>query len=361
MLRAAILSLVVLASCSVAMTGTDRANAPSESPAGSVGDAQSPAAPTSSAPPAPSPAAEAPAAKPYDYWWHVTGKSADAVLFPGAPFRTDVAFLYEHDAGQYPRIYKGREEHGGVPQRANLSAHLAELARDIQRDIPDLNFSGWAVLDYEAWDPVWELTKPEYREASKEIVRRNSPGRPDADVERLAKANYESGAKRFMLDTLKEAKRLRPKAKWGYYAFPWPSYAVYQQKTQWLWDASDALFPCLYADKQGLPNSAAKIGPLQREVTVYQSDLRGRIALCKRFAPGKPVIALLWVRYDGIGSPIFGQFVNDDDLSAMLTVPKAAGADGAIFWNQAQSPAEATDLNRFVRARLTSEITRANR
>ena len=357
MLRATMLSLAVLASCSMAMPGTGHPEGPIESPGGSVGDAQAPTIP----PAAPPAAAAAPAAKPYGYWWHVTGKHKGDVPFPGPPFRSDVAFLYEHDAGLYPRFYQGQEANGGVPQRANLGAHLAELARDIQRDIPDPNFSGWAVLDYEAWDPVWELTKPEYREASIDIVRRNSPGRPDHDVERLAKANYESGAKRFMLDTLKEAKRQRPKAKWGYYAFPWPTYAAYQQKTQWLWDASDALFPCLYADKQGLPDSTEKIGANQRKVTAYQADLRVRITLCKRFAPGKPVIALLWVRYDGLGSPIFGQFVNDDDLTAMLTQPKAAGADGAIFWNQAQSPAEATDLNRFVRARLASEITRASR
>ncbi len=351
MLRAALLTLTLLASCSVA------ANQPGDGPViaaqgGSVGDDQT-STPTS---PAPAPAQSPAASSRIPMWWHVTGKHKTDVPFPGPPFRSDVAFLYEHDAGLYPRLYEGKPDHGGLPQNANIPAHLAELARDIQRDIPDPNFSGWAVLDYESWDPVWELTKPEYREASLELVRSKSPGRPEHDVERLAKATYESAAKKFMLETIKEAKRQRPRAKWGYYALPWPSYAVHQTTTQWLWDASDALYPCLYAYRQGLPASASKIGPHEREISVTKSDMRGRLALCKRFAPGKPVIALLWVRYDGIGTPIFGQFVNDLDLETMLKIPAEAGADGVIFWNQSQSPAEATDLNRFVRARLMPEV-----
>lgn len=348
MLRAALLSLTFLVSCTVAASDPGPAPAPT-SPGGSVGD-RSPQAATTETTNANAPRGDVP------LWWHVTGKFKADVPFPGPPFKSDVAFLYEHDAGLYPRIYEGKPEHGGIPQRANLSGHLAELARDIQRDIPDPNFSGWAVLDYEAWDPVWELTKPEYREASIEMVRTNSPDRTAADIQRLAKANYESAAKRFMLDTIKEAKRVRPKAKWGYYAFPWPTYAAHQKKTQWLWDASDALYPCLYAYKQGLPADAASVGKHQRKISDTEADMRGRIALCKRFAPGKPVVALLWVRYDGIGSPIFKQFVNDEDLGAMLKVPAEAGADGVIYWNQSQTPAEANELNRFVRARLMPEL-----
>jgi len=351
-MRSALLSAALLASCSLALNnppdpGTPGTPGAQTGPGGTVGDGQR-AAQTSP----PADAAPRDVKPPFEYWWHVTGKTASSVPLPGRPFRNEVAFLYEHDAGLYPRIYNGRRENGGTPQEADLAAHLTELRRDIQRDIPDPNFSGWAVLDYESWDPVWELTKPEYREISKELVLRNDPTRPAPDVERLAKYMYESAAKRFMTDTIIEAKRVRPRAKWGYYALPWPTYAVHQQSTQWLWDVSDALYPCLYTYKEGLPATAPMIGPNQRELSSYEADMRGRIALSKRFAPGKPVIALLWVRYDAVNTPLFGRFVNDGDLGAMLRVPKAAGADGAIFWNQAQSPDEAADLRKFLSEKL---------
>lgn len=296
----------------------------------------------------------------FGYWWHVTGKSASMVRWPGSGYRSEVAVIYEHQGGLYPRIYQGREENGGVPQRADMRAHLSELERDIAREIPDPNFSGWAVLDYESWDPVWELTKKEYRERSIALVKQADPRRAGADAERLAKANYESGAKRFLLETIRAAKALRPRAKWGYYALPWPTYATFEEGTRWLWDASDALYPCLYTDKPGLPASETVIPKGKRELSAYVSDMRGRVALSRKFAAGKPVIAFLWVRYDHTGQ-FGGEFVNEGDLEAMLRVPRESGADGAILWNQAQSPAEASALNGFVSERLAPAMGRAGR
>lgn len=292
----------------------------------------------------------------FAFWWHVTGKEEVGAGAAPAGTRTDVAFLYEHEAGEYPRVYEGREQYGGVPQRADIPAHLRELARDIQREIPDPNFSGLAVLDYESWEPVWSLTKPEYKEISRRLVRQNSPGRAEADVERLAEANYESAAKKFLLETINEARRQRPKAKWGFYAWPWPTYAgLRADKMQWMWDASDAIYPCLYAVKQGVgPTQTAKAG--QWEVARYMDDMRGRVALAKRAAGGKPVYALLWVRYDFMSKEFGGQFLSEPDLAAALRVPREAGAAGAVFWNQSETRAEAADLRRFVAERLVRAL-----
>ena len=51
----------------------------------------------------------------------------------------------------------GDKVNGGVPQNANLSEHLETLARDVVHWIPDPDWSGNAVLDFEAWTTVWEL------------------------------------------------------------------------------------------------------------------------------------------------------------------------------------------------------------
>ncbi|MFM9958830.1 MAG: hypothetical protein ACKVZJ_12210 [Phycisphaerales bacterium] len=349
MLRCAPAFLVLLASCSmfaVAPSTQDPA------PGGNVGDA-----PAGTIPAPPTPTRQAPIA----YGWHVVGKSADQVETPALPNPVPVAFLYEQDAGRFPRFYAGKEEHGGIPQRANIAAHLDELSRDIQRDIPDPNFNGWAVIDYESWDPVWELTKPEYREASKQHTRRTAGPRAAEDIERLAKASYESAAKRFMLETIRHCKKLRPRAKWGYYALPWGTYAPHQRKTQWLWDASDALYPCLYADKEGLPPGQSPNGSLQRDARVYEGDLRLRLQIAERLGAGKPVIPILWVRYDGIGSNLFGKFVTDADLEIMLRVPREERVDGIMFWNTATNPGEAGQLRRFISEKLTPALPPAGR
>ena len=43
---------------------------------------------------------------------------------------------------------------GGVPQAANITAHVQQLAVDVAAQIPDESFSGFAILDWEAWRPL---------------------------------------------------------------------------------------------------------------------------------------------------------------------------------------------------------------
>ncbi len=323
-------------------------------PGGNVGDA----GPAPAATPATTTAPATTSSPPTRFAWHVTGKSRADVAAPPIPNADPVAFLYEQDAGLYPRFWGGKEWHGGIPQRANLSAHLDELTRDIQRDIPDPNFNGWAVIDYEAWEPVWELTKPEYREASIEHTRRASGPRPEADIQRLAKASYESAARRFLLETIRHCKKTRPRAKWGFYAWPWPTSAPHLEQMRWMWDASDAVYPCVYTPWKSLPPGETPTDKLHRAAGDYDRDLRARITLAERAANGKPVVPIIWVRYDGLGSAIFGQFVTDADLDSMLRVPRELGVDAVIFWNQAQDPREAADLQRYIDQTLTPKLRR---
>lgn len=314
-------------------------------PGGAVGDQ-----------PAPAPTTPTKRRPDFAYAWHVAGKARAEVPDPPIPSPKPVAFLYEQDAGLYPRFWGGKEWHGGIPQRANLRAHLDELTRDIERDIPDPNFNGWAVIDYEAWEPVWELTKPEYREASIEHTRATGGPRPRQDLERLAKASYESAARKLLLETIRHCKKVRPRAKWGYYAWPWPTYAPYLQQMKWMWDASDVIYPCVYTPWKSLPEGESPKDKLHRAAGDYDRDLKARIQIAERAASGKPVVPIIWVRYDGLGSDIFGQFVTDADLDSMLRVPREVGVEGVIFWNQAQTPQEAAELRRYIEATLTPKL-----
>lgn len=296
----------------------------------------------------------------FEYWWTIAGKEAHRVGPQGMPLRTDVAVLYEQDAGRYPRYYDGKPENGGLPQRADINAHLTELRNDIRRVIPDPNFSGWAVLDYESWDPLWELTKPVYKEQSRELVRQNNPFRPAADIERLAKVGYESAARRFMLETINAAKRERPRAKWGYYALPWPTYARFEKEIRWLWEASGALYPCIYSDRPAVADGAA-VPDGGQTISAYRADITGRVALAKKFAGGKPVVPFAWVRYDWTSKHAGGKFVGEEELRAMLDVPREAGADGLILWNEARSPSDATELQTFMQQKLAPVLREYSR
>lgn len=49
----------------------------------------------------------------------------------------------------------GQPVNGGVPQNASLEAHLKQVEVDIDATIPDVNFAGLAIIDWEAWRPLW--------------------------------------------------------------------------------------------------------------------------------------------------------------------------------------------------------------
>ena len=63
-----------------------------------------------------------------------------------------------HHAGgpnAFPRLLSnGTAVYGGVPQAADLHAHLAALSDAVERLIPDPSFDGVAVVDWEAWRPL---------------------------------------------------------------------------------------------------------------------------------------------------------------------------------------------------------------
>ena len=67
--------------------------------------------------------------------------------------------------GVFPTITStGTTVNGGVPQNANLTEHLLALANGVMRWIPDPDWVGNAVLDFEAWTTVWELNTGSDRE-----------------------------------------------------------------------------------------------------------------------------------------------------------------------------------------------------
>ena len=105
-----------------------------------------------------------------------------------------------------------------------------------------------------------------YQNASRALVRSRHPSWTGAQVETAAKEEWETAARAFFEQTLLLARKLRPNAKWGFFGFPAGSDKIiescdgswhgcnsytetergYDDRMDWLWDASSALFPSNY-------------------------------------------------------------------------------------------------------------------
>ena len=190
-------------------------------------------------------------------YWGMTGEHEGELRRERVPnLRTDFEIFYQHQLGRYPQLAKGRALHGGIPQNANLSEHLDKLDRDIRDRIPDPGFDGVAVIDYESWHPLWERTPQDYRDASIDHARSSSRHLDIEQLEQLAKVQYERAAQAFLLATVERAKALRPKATWGVFAYP--EARDDPERLAWLFRASDAIFPVIYADHTSVPEPDAR-------------------------------------------------------------------------------------------------------
>ncbi|MBL8745660.1 MAG: hypothetical protein JNK58_04795 [Phycisphaerae bacterium] len=291
------------------------------------------------------------------FHWCVTGEFRDRVDLSGTPIRDNAVIFYEHDFGLIPRFYKGQAERGGVPQAVDMNAHLAKVRADIESRIPDPQWSGYGIIDLETWGPLWEYTVEAAHDLSRSIARKNHPTRTAGEIERIARANYELGSRSLLEKTLGLCKALRPRAKWGMYAWPYLAHGPNIEKLSWLWDASTAFFPECYTVYKGAAGGQHQKGYAPPEE--YLADNRAKVELHRRVAGrDKPVIALVWVRYHEINPVFGGQFLAAEDLDRMIRTPLEAGADGLVFWDAITTPAVADEYRGYLADRLVPALRR---
>ena len=121
--------------------------------------------------------------------------------------------------GLFPTINEdGSMVNGGVPQRANLTAHIQVLEKTVIKWIPEADWSGHAVLDFEDWTTVWDFNtgsgswhSVRYQNYSIELVMKQHPTWPKTQVIAEAKKEFEAAATEFFVQTLETCRRMRPK------------------------------------------------------------------------------------------------------------------------------------------------------
>uniref|UniRef100_A0A0K0DB33 Hyaluronidase n=1 Tax=Angiostrongylus cantonensis TaxID=6313 RepID=A0A0K0DB33_ANGCA len=72
-----------------------------------------------------------------------------------------------------------------------------------------------------------------YQEASIERVKRNDPSLSDAEARQRAVIEFDNAAKTFLVETIKTARRMRPKAFWSFYGFPYCNYNAGQKDSDY--------------------------------------------------------------------------------------------------------------------------------
>eukprot|EP00949_MAST-11_sp_MAST-11-sp1_P000966 g966.t1 len=278
------------------------------------------------------------------------------------------------EQGMFPKILdNGTEVNGGVPQAGGLQKHLQAIKDTLHLWIPDPEWDGNAVLDFEDWTTVWELNNNSgrwhsirYQQKSKEIVRAKHPTWSEEEVTDEAKREFEFWANEFFVRTLETCKRLRPRARWGFYGLPvsfmgycsgsvedlncsydgplGDTYREYANRQSKVWDVSDALFPSIYiptnsTDPKGLSFIAATV----RESMRLASAAKGQT----------DVLPYAWHYYhDGI------HILTSALMHASLQMPCKYGANGVVMWGSARQIEDPNYWRYFTSAEGAGTFTR---
>ncbi|CAJ0605713.1 unnamed protein product [Cylicocyclus nassatus] len=212
-----------------------------------------------------------------------------------------IVIFYEDTFGLYPYYENYSMDHpvnGGLPQKCDLKAHLKKAKEDIKTNIPDENFSGLAIIDFERWRPLFsENDYMKKRVFQNESIRMHSGTLNGTNISDDDYRDYYSKAE----------------VEFNHHA-----------KMAFIFQASQALFPSVY-----LGSSTKTQKPLQR-FRYVQAVLRETRRISKRHKQ-LPIYAYTKFEYDQIG--VTSDFYDVHDLCAGIAQPIFLGVDGLILWS----------------------------
>lgn len=223
---------------------------------------------------------------------------------------------------------------GGIPQLGNLTAHLEQVMIDIQECIPDKNFNGLGIIDWEEWKPVWErnyASRQVYQNKSIELVQSCHPDWSADQVVAMAVKEFELSARLWMEKTIALVKLLRPQGLWGYYEFPNCFNDVYDSKygyhclpdtiswndqIQWLFNASTVLYPSIYL-YHVLTNNSRHVKYNLLEALRVDGNRDADV----------PIFSYVLYKYGHTH-----KFISFDDLVTTVGQSVYLGMSGVVFW-----------------------------
>ncbi|XP_040147551.2 hyaluronidase PH-20 [Ictidomys tridecemlineatus] len=252
-----------------------------------------------------------------------------------------ITIFYTDRLGYYPHIDKtDTSVHGGIPQLGSLQKHLDKARKDIFFYLPVDNM-GLVVIDWEDWRPTWERNwspKTIYRKKSIELVQQQNLRLNITEATKIAKKDFEMAGRRFMEETLKLGKSIRPNHFWGFYLFP-DCYNHNYKKSHytgacpdiekkrnddlhWLWKESTALFPSIYL------NSNLQSSPLA--ALFSRNRVQEAIRVSKMINARNPLPVFVYTRL--VFTDLTLQFLSQVDLVNTIGETIALGASGIVIW-----------------------------
>ncbi|XP_054464580.1 LOW QUALITY PROTEIN: glyco_hydro_56 domain-containing protein [Anoplopoma fimbria] len=304
--------------------------------------------------------------QPFIIFWGIPDSSCSGRPDPryfGMEREGRVAVFYEDKLGNYPYfIDKDTPVNGGLPQHTRLDNHLQKTQQDLEAALPAPRYLGLGVLRWAEWVPQWSRSRERqamYLEASRNLLKSFFPNWTPEEVEKWSQVDFEAAAQSVMTETLREVKRLRPKALWG--VSPYPScyngdpaqtmlanYTGQCPATEmalndellWLWKRCSALYPLLTLEKLQSGSSGASLYlSSQIREALRVSSLTGSVS-------DLPVFPLVKSVYASTNT-----FLSQADLVSTIGESAAMGTAGVVIWEKSETKTEreCQDLAEFVR------------
>uniref|UniRef100_UPI00193A84AE hyaluronidase-2-like n=1 Tax=Styela clava TaxID=7725 RepID=UPI00193A84AE len=253
----------------------------------------------------------------------------------------NLVIFYQNNLSKFPYFDRktGQAVNGGLPQAANLKSILTDFEITVNKLIPDKDFQGLAILDWELWralfsrmgDPLMKI----YQQKSIESIKHEHPDWNEAQQLRWATLEYNLATERILKPILVLGEILRPHALWGYYLYPDCRYYNMTKKDmicsnlemkknteiQWLFDESTALYPSVY-----LPE-------FYEDKDFVKNYVANRIREAMRVDDA---------RFSNVSAPVFSyhmlsykktiKFLDSQDLLDSIGIAAVLGESGVVFW-----------------------------
>ncbi|XP_011620153.2 hyaluronidase-1 [Takifugu rubripes] len=319
--------------------------------------------------------------QPFIIFWGILDSSCSGRPDPrsfGMEPEGRVAVFYEDTLGNYPYfVSKDVPVNGGLPQHTRLDTHLQKTQQDLEAALPAPRYLGLGVVRWGEWLPQWSRNRAKqamYLEESRKLLRTFFPSWSQEEVEKWSKVDFEAAAQSLMMETLREVKRLRPKALWG--VSPYPScYSGDSSQTTlanytgqcgaaemalndellWLWKRCSALYPLLNLEKVQSGSADARL--------YLSSQIKEalRVSSLASSAFDLPVFPLVKSFYSSTNT-----FLSQADLVSTIGESAAMGTAGVVIWEKSETKTEreCQDLAEFVTMVLgpySSNVTTAAR
>uniref|UniRef100_A0A3P9HWC5 Hyaluronidase n=1 Tax=Oryzias latipes TaxID=8090 RepID=A0A3P9HWC5_ORYLA len=284
--------------------------------------------------------------QPFIIFWGIRDSScfdrADARSFGMEPER--IAVFYEDTLGNYPYfIDKSTPVNKGLPQHTRLNSHIQKLQQDLDAALPSPRYLGLGVLRWAEWLPQWSRNREKqamYQEASRKELKDNFVS---------LQVDFEAAAQSVMMESLREVKRLRPKALWGFSPYPScnnndptqtalsnytgrcpPAEAALNDELLWLWKRCSALYPLLTLDKlqvEASSHSISKNRSNEKLTKQEENSLKHYFDL-----PVFPMVKSVYVSTK--------TFLSQTDLVNTIGESAAMGTAGIVIWDKSEPKTE---------------------